>query len=56
MSPSASEARRTLLVIGDGDEGAVTRKLRETLGAIHAGESELHPEWLHHVSPEVLAG
>jgi branched-chain amino acid aminotransferase len=37
------------VVIGGGEEGPVTRHLRETLGAIHAGESELHPEWVHRV-------
>ena len=37
------------VTIGDGGEGPVTRELRETLGAIHAGESDRHPEWLHHV-------
>ena len=44
------------VTIGDGEEGPVTRKLRETLGEIHAGRSEKHPEWLHHVSPEVVPG
>jgi branched-chain amino acid aminotransferase len=37
------------VTIGDGREGPVTRTLRETVGAIHAGESDQHPEWLHHV-------
>lgn len=37
------------VVFGDGGEGPVTLHLRNTLGAIHAGESELHPEWLRHV-------
>jgi branched-chain amino acid aminotransferase len=36
-------------VIGDGEEGPVTEHLRTTLGAIHAGESEMHPEWVHKV-------
>lgn len=35
--------------MGDGQEGPVTRHLRTTLGAIHAGESDLHPEWVHRV-------
>ncbi len=33
-------------VIGDGGEGPVTRKLRESLCGIHTGVSELHPEWV----------
>jgi branched-chain amino acid aminotransferase len=33
-------------VIGDGQEGPVTRKLRESLCEIHTGNSELHPEWI----------
>ena len=35
--------------IGDGGEGPLTRKMRETLCAIHAGTSERHPEWIHRV-------
>ncbi len=37
--------------IADGGEGPLTLKLRELLCAIHAGESGLHPEWIH-VVPE----
>ena len=37
--------------IGDGQEGPITRRLRETLCAIHYGNSEHHPEWIH-VVPE----
>lgn len=33
--------------IADGNEGPVTRKLRETLCGLHAGNGELHPEWIH---------
>ena len=44
------------VTIGDGAEGPVTRQLRDTVGAIHAGESELHPEWLRHVSGDVIGG
>ena len=33
--------------IGDGSEGKLTRKLRDTLTGIHAGGSPVHPEWLH---------
>lgn len=36
-------------VINGNEEGPVTNHLRTTLGAIHAGESDLHPEWLHTV-------
>jgi branched-chain amino acid aminotransferase len=32
--------------IGDGQEGPVTRKLRESLCGIHEGTSALHPEWI----------
>ena len=35
--------------IADGQEGPVTRQLRETLCGIHTGASERHPEWLHAV-------
>ena len=35
--------------IGDGNEGPLTLKLRETLCGIHAGNSDLHPEWIHQV-------
>ena len=35
--------------IGDGGEGPLTRKLRETLTGIHAGGSPRHPEWLRKV-------
>lgn len=35
--------------IGDGGEGTLTKKLRETLTGIHTGGSELHPEWVHKV-------
>jgi len=38
--------------IGEGVEGPMTRRLRETLCAIHEGTSDLHPEWIHRV-PEV---
>jgi branched-chain amino acid aminotransferase len=41
--------------IGDGQEGVKTRKLRETLLAIHEGNSELHPEWIHKVPVHNLA-
>ena len=40
-------------VIADGQEGTVTRKLRETLCDLHGGNSELHPEWIH-VVPEFV--
>jgi len=33
--------------IGNGGEGPLTLKLRQTLTGIHAGGSEHHPEWLH---------
>nr|MEE4268458.1 branched-chain amino acid aminotransferase [Candidatus Krumholzibacteria bacterium] len=33
--------------IGDGQEGPLTKKLRHTLTGIHAGNSELHREWIH---------
>ena len=33
--------------IGDGGEGPLTLKLRQTLTGIHAGGSTHHPEWLH---------
>jgi branched-chain amino acid aminotransferase len=33
--------------IGDGNEGPLTAKLRDTLTGIHAGGSPHHPEWLH---------
>jgi len=33
--------------IGDGTEGPLTLQLREMLTGIHAGNSKLHPEWLH---------
>jgi branched-chain amino acid aminotransferase len=41
--------------IGDGGEGTLTRKLRDMLTGIHAGNSPHHPEWLHKVPsfPEV---
>ncbi len=35
--------------IGDGQEGPVTRKLRESLCAIHTGNDAMHPEWIHTV-------
>ncbi len=35
--------------IADGGEGPLTLKLRETLTGIHAGNSELHREWIHKV-------
>jgi branched-chain amino acid aminotransferase len=35
--------------IGDGQEGSVTRRFRETLCEMHYGNSELHPEWIHKV-------
>lgn len=37
--------------VGDGAEGPLTRKLRETLCAIHDHGSEAHPDWTH-VVPE----
>jgi branched-chain amino acid aminotransferase len=37
------------VTIGGGQEGPVTTHLRETLGAIHSGESDLHPEWIHKI-------
>ena len=37
--------------VGDGNEGPLTRKLRETLTGIHARGSETHPDWIH-VVPE----
>lgn len=40
--------------IGDGKEGPVTEKLRLALTGIHAGQSELHPEWVFKVP--VLTG
>jgi len=33
--------------IGDGGEGELTKQLRETLCAVHAGTSERRPEWIH---------
>ena len=33
--------------VGDGKEGPLTLKLRETLCGIHDGNSELHREWIH---------
>ena len=33
--------------IVDGNEGKLTEKLRKTLTGIHAGNSELHREWIH---------
>jgi branched-chain amino acid aminotransferase len=41
--------------IADGNEGAITKKLRETLVALHEGNSELHPEWIHKVPVHNLA-
>ncbi|RJR19725.1 MAG: branched-chain amino acid aminotransferase [Desulfobacteraceae bacterium] len=35
--------------VGDGKEGAVTRRLREALCEIHGGNSKLHPEWIFKV-------
>ncbi len=35
--------------IGDGTEGPLTLKLRETLTGIHAGTSDMHPEWVFKV-------
>jgi len=37
------------VAMGNGEEGPVTAHLRATLGSIHAGESDLHPEWVHRV-------
>jgi branched-chain amino acid aminotransferase len=37
--------------VGDGQEGTLTEKLRHTLTGIHAGNSELHREWIH-IVPE----
>jgi branched-chain amino acid aminotransferase len=37
--------------IGEGQEGPLTENLRKTLTGIHAGNSELHREWVH-VVPE----
>ncbi len=39
--------------VGDGQEGPITRRLRETLCAIHAGSSDLHPEWIFKVPSRV---
>ena len=36
-------------VVGDGGEGSVTLKLRETLCGIHTGTSEQHPEWIERI-------
>jgi len=36
--------------VGDGQEGDVTKKLRESLCEIHTGRSKLHPEWITEVS------
>jgi len=33
--------------MGDGNEGPITKRLRETLTGIHAGNSDQHPEWVH---------
>ncbi len=33
--------------VGDGNEGPLTSQLRATLTGIHAGNSELHREWVH---------
>lgn len=33
-------------VVGDGAEGKVTTRLRETLCGIHTGTSDRHPEWI----------
>ena len=35
--------------IGDGNEGELTRALREALCGIHEGNSDLHPEWVYRV-------
>ena len=35
--------------VGDGQEGPVTKRLREALCEIHTGTSKLHPEWVHRV-------
>jgi len=35
--------------VADGEEGPITRRLRETLCGIHDGNSEFHPEWVHKV-------
>ena len=35
--------------VADGQEGPITKRLRETLCAIHDGNSELHREWIHKV-------
>ena len=35
--------------MGGGQEGPVTRRLREALCAIHTGTSDLHPEWIEKV-------
>jgi branched-chain amino acid aminotransferase len=35
--------------VGDGGEGPLTKRLRETLCGIHTGTSELHPEWIERV-------
>jgi branched-chain amino acid aminotransferase len=39
--------------IGDGKEGTVTRRFRETLLDLHGGNSELHPDWIHKVPQTV---
>ncbi len=38
--------------IGDGNEGPLTSKLRQTLTGIHDGNSERHPEWVFKVPPQ----
>ena len=35
--------------IGHGQEGEVTRRLRETICEIHTGTSAVHPEWIEEV-------
>ncbi len=39
------------VTIAEGTEGPLTRDLRESLSAIHAGESQEHAEWRHPVAP-----
>jgi branched-chain amino acid aminotransferase len=41
--------------IGDGQEGPLTRRLRETLCEIHTGNSKHHPEWISKVPEHVRA-
>lgn len=40
-------------IIGGGQEGPVTRRLRESLWEIHTGTSANHPEWIHRVPSSI---